>query len=182
MEADIQSDHNPFRAPQVTTEPSYGDSEAQALRRKFLSHEASVKTIGLVCAIGGFCFSLAWGALLVIPSPLTLDTGSVLLISLAVAVGVLVIIAGFGMRTLRPWGRIAGSVVVLPGLLGFPYATILVIYILYLLLSRKGKMVFSDEYREIMAQTPHIRARSSVFAWIILLAIILLFGLFTFGL
>ncbi len=48
-------------------------------------------------------------------------------------------------------------------------------YILYLLLSKKGSMVFSSEYRRIIERTPHIQYRTS---WIVKGCMIVMVGVF----
>jgi hypothetical protein len=58
------------------------------------------------------------------------------------------------------------------GLLGFPCGTIISGYLLYLLLSAKGEMVFSSAYKEVMQATPHIRYRTSIIVWIFLFLLI----------
>ncbi|PAW69614.1 MAG: hypothetical protein B9S38_09450 [Verrucomicrobiia bacterium Tous-C4TDCM] len=64
-------------------------------------------------------------------------------------------------------------------LIGFPIGTLIGAYILYLLLGAKGKMVFSPEYQAVIAQTPHIRYRTSKVVWILLglVLLIIVFGL-----
>ena len=49
-------------------------------------------------------------------------------------------------------------------------------YILYLLLSSKGAMVFSTEYKEIIARTPHVKYRTSCIVWgaLIVLGVVIL--------
>jgi hypothetical protein len=60
------------------------------------------------------------------------------------------------------------------GLLGFPIGTLINGYILYLLLSKKGRKVFSDEYRQIVSLTPHIKYRTSIVVCILLGLIVLM--------
>ena len=71
---------------------------------------------------------------------------------------------------LNPKIRIAGVVLACIGLIGFPIGTLVNAYILYLLLSKKGKYIFSDEYKEIILETPHVKYKMSkivlFFAWL----------------
>ena len=80
--------------------------------------------------------------------------------------------AGRSMQTLNPSGKILAVVVSAIGLLGFPCGTIISGYLLYLLLSAKGEMVFSSAYKEVMQATPHIRYRTSIIVWIFLFILI----------
>ena len=68
------------------------------------------------------------------------------------------------------------------GLLGFPIGTLISAYFLYLLVSEKGKVVFSDEYKEVIRKTPHIRYKTSIVVWIFLGLLLLLIGLGLVGL
>ena len=68
----------------------------------------------------------------------------------------LIVIVSMAVQPSNPdAGPTIGGSVVLSLILG---------YILYLLLSKKGSMVFSPEYRLIIERTPHIKYRTS---WIL---------------
>src|SRR5262249_25305566 len=92
---------------------------------------------------------------------------------------------GVGLRGLRPWARwvegaVSGLVLALPSVtivvsvffgvvaVGVTYlvSALIVGYVLYLMLSAKGAVVFSPEYRDVIARTPHVKYRSS-FLWIL---------------
>jgi hypothetical protein len=100
---------------------------------------------------------------------------------------------GYGLRTLKVWAR--WTIVVLMGLtllycllVGLfllmvePVTGLISLalgggisgYIFYLMVSSKGAMVFSHRYQAIIAQTPHIRYRTSLLVKI-LLALVLAF-------
>lgn len=78
-----------------------------------------------------------------------------------------------GLRRLRPWTRTVATVLAAIGSLLFPVGTIINAYVLYLLLSTKGSMVFSERYQEIIVVTPHIRYKTSPVIYVLL-------GLMTF--
>ena len=84
--------------------------------------------------------------------------------------------AGIGLRRLSPWARIPSGILSGFGLLGFPIGTLINGYILYLLFSKKGTTVFSEEYKRAIAQTPHIKYRTSLVVWILLGLLLLLIG------
>ena len=84
------------------------------------------------------------------------------------------VVAGWGLRTLRPWARKPGIVVAAIGLLGFPIGTLINAYVLWLLASRNGRMVLSAEYAAIMEATPHIRYRMPFVIWLLLGLVVLL--------
>ncbi len=165
-------------------------ARAEAIRRRYLNHEASVKSIGHLHYLG------------VVIGILGLLGSSVQIYSLlaaggvesAQAVGMIVyflvvisinLVMGVGLTGLKTWARwieVALTILSLlycllvaagfsfffgrsgPGVGLFLFMSIIPIYILYLLLSKKGSMVFSSEYREIIDATPHIKYRSS---WIV---------------
>ena len=74
--------------------------------------------------------------------------------------GCLVAACGLGLRQLRPWARVVATLCSLVGLLGFPWATLLSAYFLFLLLSRKGSTVFSADYQTVIAHTPEMEGRT----------------------
>ena len=84
---------------------------------------------------------------------------------------------GTGLRRLRRWARIPTGILSGLGLLGFPLGTVINAYILYLIFSQKGKMVFSDEYQAVIEQTPHIKYRTSIVVWILLGLVLALMAL-----
>jgi hypothetical protein len=82
------------------------------------------------------------------------------------------------MQTLNANGKIPAIIVSAIGLLAFPCGTLISAFALYLLLSPKGEMIYSPQYKEIVQATPHIRYKTSIIVWILLF---LLLGLIAFG-
>jgi hypothetical protein len=152
-------------------------SAAEDIRNEHIKHEASVKSVGVLYFIGAFFMVLLGGMILIAPSgPAGVET---------VMAGVIIVCAaalqfalGMALRRLKRWARIVAGVFSGIGLLGFPLGTIINGFILYLLFSKKGKTVFSPEYQEVIAQTPHIKYRTSIIVWIALgiLLLLVLFG------
>ena len=97
---------------------------------------------------------------------------------------------GYGLRNLQPWARwttvaliglsfllnlvqIVAALAISPAmaagaLLGTLIGSIIPGYVLYLMLSAKGAMVFSSEYREVIRQTPSIKYKTSIIVKIFL--------------
>jgi hypothetical protein len=75
---------------------------------------------------------------------------------------------------LRIWARVPAIILAVIGLLGFPIGTLLNAYVLWLLASRKGRMVLSAEYASIVEATPHMKYRTPIVLWILLGVIVLL--------
>lgn len=147
--------------------------EQEDIRREHIKHEASVRSIGFLYLFGG---GLAVVAALFGLVALSGAETSGLLIGLMVvylALGILLIATGRGVRRLQPWARTIAIVLSCIGLLGFPLGTLIHGYFLYLLLSAKGKRIFEPDYQAIVAATPHVKYKTSIVVWI-LLAILLL--------
>ncbi len=101
---------------------------------------------------------------------------------LAASVGLLALSVGqgflaYGLRKLRSWARVPAIILSCIGLIGFPIGTLISAYILYLLVSKKGSMVFSSQYQDIIRQTPHIKYRTSKVVWFFLILLLGLIGL-----
>lgn len=178
-------DSNPY-AVTTSTPMDAGQAvsgDAEQVRRAHLSHEASIKSVGVLYMLGSI-FSLFYGAVTVFAGTQSLMSpdnalggeamGPVEIIVGAVVagVGLLQFYAALSMRSLNPNGKPVAIAVACLGLLGIPIGTLISAYILYLLLSEKGKVVFSPEYKAIIAATPHIRYRTSIIVWIFLILLI----------
>lgn len=159
---------NPYAAPAAPVEDK--DSEAEAIRRAHINHEASIKAVGVLYYLGGTLITL--GVITGIAGAPNAPDGAMLL--LVGAIGVAQFFAGWGVRAFRPWGRVVGIVLSAIGLLAFPIGTIINGYILYLFLAKKGRTIFSPKYQEVVAATPHVRYKVSIVVWIFL-ALILAF-------
>lgn len=139
----------------------------RTLRKAHLSHESSVKSIGVLYCIGAVVL-LAAGIMTFSsdsPRPFAVKiTWSAILVVLAV----LQFWTGIGVRRLQRWARTPAGILSGIGLLGFPIGTLINIYALYLVFSKKGAMVFSDQYRSVIAVTPDIKYKTSLIVWVFL--------------
>lgn len=160
-------------------------NSAESIRRQFLKHEASIKSIGTLYLLGAILvipigiFGLGT-ALLGISAGVDGESASIALLNLVVfviyiALGSLQAALAIGLKRLRPWARWTSVVFSAIGLLGVPIGTLISIYILYLLLSKKGEYVFSPQYQQVIAATPHIQYRTS---WVLLVLLLVLVALF----
>lgn len=166
---------NPYQAPQDLSNSGIPViSSAEEIRRAHIKHEASVKSIGLLYYLGGFFLIIAMIASLRNAfSGATQGILAILIPIALVAIGIFQIITAFHLRKLRPWSRIAAIVLSAIGLIGFPIGTIINAYFLYLLLAKKGAFIFSPEYNEVIAATPHVKYKTSVVAWIVLAIVVI---------
>ena len=166
---------NPYAAPTAPVDDVAANPEAEAIRRAHISHEASIKAVGFLYYLGGTLVALAGLASLFGARG---GAENAVIMLLLVVLGVGNVFAGWGVRSLRPWGRILGCVLSAIGLIGFPIGTVINGYILYLFLSKKGRTIFSPDYQDVIAATPHVKYRTSILVWIFLA---LLIGLVLFG-
>ncbi len=144
-----------------------GNPDAPDIRRAHLNHEASIKALGALYYLGAIGL-LAVGIIEMV-APSDDSVGVRLMIAVfALGLGGLYFWIGRGLRGLKSRARIPAVILAVIGLLGFPVGTLINGYILYLLLSAKGTMVFSDEYKQIIADTPDIKYRTSIIVWIFL--------------
>ena len=147
---------------------------AEQMRKDHLKHEASIKSVGMLYFIGAVAVLLAGIASLV-----SIANGKEPLEATAIAVvlfllGAAQLWAGWGLRRLKKSARVPTGILSGIGLLGFPLGTIINGYILYLVFSQKGTTVFSDEYHTVIAQTPHIKYRTSIVVWILVGLVLLI--------
>jgi len=167
-------EHNPYQAPVANIDgiTDMDLASAEATRKEFINHEASVRSIGVLYYIG------AVSALVVTVSlALTLegssDGASALALAFFIPIGLLYFWLGSGLRALNQKVRPVAGVFAAIGLIGFPLGTLINGYILYLLFSAKGKMVFSEEYQGIIDATPHVKYKTSIIVWLILALLVL---------
>jgi hypothetical protein len=167
---------NPYAPPKARVEDVVqASSDAEAIRREFLKHETSVRSIGTLYYLAGglLCVSAIFLAYVYFrvqsQVPVTIIT------PIYVLLGVLSILLGRGIKSLRPWARTTAVVLACVGLLAVPVGTAINGYILYLLLSKKGQRIFEADYADIVAATPHIQYRGSLLTWILLAVALVLF-------
>jgi uncharacterized membrane-anchored protein len=166
------SDANPFAAPRAkldaAEQPASSESEDEQIRRAHLTHETNVRSFGSLWVLGAV---LQWpGAIAMIALGIanqhernSVVTGIILLIVSGVFGW-----SGWLLRRLDRRARVPATAISVIGLLGFPIGSAFSGLMLYLLHSKKGKMVFSEEYRAIVARTPHIKHKTSILVWIFL--------------
>jgi hypothetical protein len=159
---------NPYAAPAARVDDVPANPEAEAIRRAHISHEASIKAVGILYYLGGAGLVLGGGAALVGAR----GAENVLLMAVFLVLGVGYLFTGWGVRALRAWGRIVGCILSAIGLLGFPVGTLINAYILYLFLSKKGRTIFAPEYQDVIAATPHVKYKTSIIVWIFLALVI----------
>lgn len=192
---------NPYAPPRAEPEaPLFvlGDDlpEAEAIRGLHLSHEASIRSLGSLHYLGaGFgvigCLALgavAFGGGMRMPPLL-----GAAVIAVYAIVAVVNAALGYGLRSLQSWARwtettfsalgiafsalctVAGLAMgILPGVVFYVFCVFFQSYILYLLVSRKGSVVFSEQYKEIIRRTPYLKYQTTL---IVKVAVVILVSL-----
>ena len=163
---------NPYAAPTARVEDVPANAEAEAIRKAHISTEASVKAVGMLYYLGTIGLGIGGiGSLIGGRDGTSIGIGVAML-----AVGAGLAFVAHGIRALKNWARITGIVLAALGLLNFPIGTLINAYILYLFIAKKGRMVFSPEYQDIIAATPEVKYRTSILVWIFLGILVLLFA------
>ncbi len=158
-------DVNPYAAPEVTDADrvlSGLEHDYELIRRKHLKHEVSVQSIGVLYYLSGVIVGFAAAISAV---GLSSEGESSVFLAVSFLYGLVAVICfalGSGLRKLRRGVRLPVGIFAAIGLLGFPIGTLINGYILYLVFSKKGQYVFSDEYRDVIDSTPHIKYRTSL--------------------
>ena len=176
---------------------------AETIRRTHLNHEASVRSIGLLYLLGGIfgVFSLISSVFAMLSQLGDRDvatTGPIVVLVILFAMTATQIVLGLGIRQLRGWARIAAIIFTVLGLLYFVIVSLFVLlpgragpveviiltmmtavpaYVLWLLIGKKGRMIFSPEYQVIREMTPEIKYRTSIIVKVcvgLLIALILI--------
>jgi hypothetical protein len=160
---------NPYAPPTARVDDNVAaNSEAEAIRRAHINHEASIKSVGILYYLGSVITLVAGVA------SLFGARADPMMAAIFMVVGVGGMFAGWGVRSLRRWGQVVGCILSVLGLAGFPIGTIINAYILYLFLSKKGRTIFSPEYQDVIAATPHVKYKTSILVWIFLALVIAL--------
>jgi hypothetical protein len=171
---------NPYASPTaeltapLTSDPP--DNDAEAIRRKYLSHEASVQSVGWLYWIGSvvmfiLTFTVVFGFTRLGSRDLSFRW---IMGAIYFGFATLTLWLGYGFRKLDRRVRIPAGVLSALGLINFPFGTLINGYILYLIFSAKGSMVFSPPYKEVIRRTPHIKYRTSIVVWILLALVLAL--------
>ena len=162
-------EQNPYQTPAANVDAidTGNIANAEAIRKEHLNHEASIRSIGMLYYLGAVGLLIATAVIAINTGPAAPQLSTVWLAFMA-GMGVLYYWVAAGLRALQPKVRGVAAAIAALGLLSFPVGTLINGYILYLLLSAKGKMVFSAEYGDVIAATPHLKYKTSIIIWLLL--------------
>jgi len=164
-------EHNPYQTPTADIEGVTDDKRANAelIRKENINHEAAIRSVGILYYVATVVLLLAAVAQVIVFVADNETVGSewILLVGFFGVLAAIYYWLGSGLRALRRNVRIVAGVFAALGLLSFPVGTLINGYILYLLFSAKGKLVFSEEYQAVVDATPHIKYKTSAIIWIL---------------
>jgi len=166
--------HNPFEAPRSNEDGGeFPDTHPESIRRRYLSHEAAAQSIGTLHFLG----AILCGLIAVFLPFEFRNTEAYGWTVLLVFIASLFVIMGIACQRLKPWSRIPSALLgvavgIMAACIGLPIAA----YFLYIMFGANGQMVYSEEYREVIRQTPHIKYKTPVAAWIMLFTLLSLLG------
>lgn len=173
----MSAPYNPYQAPTAVVDDviDSANPQAESIRREHINHEASIKAVGTL-----YYLSMLGLAVVGLTSALSTAAvggagrGGIIVGAVMVVMAVALFMVGRGLRTLRPWVRIPTVLLSILGLFGFPIGTLINGYIIWLILSKKGRLVLSPEYAAIVEATPQVKYRTSIVVWTLLGVIVLL--------
>ena len=174
--------YQPPAAPVADRAAVGGDVEAD--RNKHIKTETTIRSLGMFYLIGAWvCVAMVVLMLLMlVPAAVTSPAGDRPLL-LGMVFGFVLVYGlitwlnfwvGRGLRAFRRGPRMFVLVTSWIGLIGFPIGTVISILLLLLLLGEKGKRVFEADYPSVIAATPHIRYRTPLWIWIVLVGFLAL--------
>ena len=147
-----------------------------AVRSAHIAHEATLRSVGLLYYLGAIFLvmlaitTLYRGTPADVPTTLSDPAAAALALAIAAALA----LAGYGLHKIKPWARVPVMSISTLGLFYFPVGTMICGYILYMVLNKKGQVIFSQEYQEIIKATPQIGYRTPLIAWVLLGLILLI--------
>jgi hypothetical protein len=193
-ETAAMNDVNPFESPQTSNEDYVPDApfdptNAESIRRKHLSREANIQSLGAIFLIGSVTFGVGGVALIFAAfenledeDPL-IDTSFYILFAVfSAGISLLHGWIGVGLCRLDRTIRLLAILLCVLWLAGF-YAVLPVaisVVGVIMLLGQRADYVFSPEYQRIRAATPHIRYGSPIWGILLLVGIsVAVFALIT---
>jgi len=173
----------------VAPAASAENAEAVITRKKYLKHEAAVRSVGSLYYFCAACYALFAVALLA--SERANVTACAVGLSFLVPLGAAFFWAGRGLRQVnrkvKPLATVLAVLVLVGGCCtliarsagtsggGMLVAIVLYAYVLYVILSAKSKVVFSEGYKAVIEATPSIRYRTPVLVWVCVSLLVCLF-------
>ena len=172
---------NPYAAPEEQAlSGSLLPSDPVAVRKQFIHCESNIKSIAGLMILGGLLVSFCFG-LTALLNPFS-DTGNwkslrtLFLITIMLA-GFWQIYTGIQLRRLKLTVRIPAAIGCGLWILFVPVGTILGGVSLWYIVRPAASFVFSEEYAEVIRNTPEVGASTSIAGWSLLMVVLAVIGL-----
>mgnify|MGYP007046926269 CR=1 FL=1 len=153
---------SPTVPPDNAEASDLSQEEASALREAHRHHERSLNQFGALQLAGGV-LSGAWGLFEFAAASQVPDDAVIATVRgiLFVTLGGLSVWSGSLLRALKPKARGPATAMAVVGLLAFPIGTLVNGYLLYLIHSKKGRVVLSTSYQNVVRRTTTRPEKSS---------------------
>lgn len=156
--------------------PPLDTPTAREIRVQHLAHEVSVQSIGALYILGAV-ISLVSAVMAATEGQDQI--GRVVVPLLLLAFGGAQSWIGLKLWRLDPTAKVPATILACVGLLAFPLGTLINAYVLYLIHSAKGRVVFGADYQSVRASTPDIKYRMHWILWVGL-ALLIVFMIIAF--
>ena len=166
-------DNNPYQVSASFGQVDDSDS-VKAIRQDHLHHEVSLQSIGAVLFLCASLLGVSALARAVVQAKMgSLESIRELgILALHLSAVVVLVLLGRFISSLVPQAWIPALVVSTLLLLAFPLGTVFGAYFIYLLLSSKGRYIFSEAYFTVRAATPDMAYHTSWQAWAFLVVLL----------
>lgn len=171
---------NPYAAPEEQAlSGSLLPSDPEAVRRLFIHCESNIKSIGGLMILGGLLVSigLIGAASLALAASDNLEPLSALFLVAVVLASFWQIYTGIQLRRMKPSARTPAAIACGLWILFLPVGTILGGVSLWYILRPAASFVFSEEYAEVIRNTPEVGASTSIAGWSLLMVVLSVIGL-----
>jgi len=162
---------NPYAAPK--SEVLQSTPQAELERMQHIHTEATIKSVGILYYLGAFALILL-GVTGLTGRDLEEGVPPQLMGAIFITLGAGQGVIGYGLRRLQRWARIPTVIFSCIGLLGFPIGTLINAYILVKVLGKQGQFVLTPEYQQIIAATPHVKRKTSIVVWVLLIVLLII--------
>ncbi len=172
-EARQPQDINPYAPTLHAAESEIDVHDEESIRRKYINHETNIKSIGSLFVLFSIVIFIVALVTESVASPRAASF-SPLYIAFWTTLATAQLIAAFGLYRFQSWARMLAIPISIVWLAGIGLGTLLGLFFLYLLLSRKGAYVFSDEYKSIRKATPQVKYKMSAISMMIVVGLLLI--------
>lgn len=166
---------NPYAPPEANLAH---ETEEERIRKAHLATEANIRSAGglylfvsVLVGIAGLMRMLTW-------EPNTLMDWGITILQFFM--GATFALTGYWLRQFKSSARVPATLLSVLTLALIPLGTVVGIYTLYNIHNKRGRMILSPQYQDILDATPHI-IRASSFSCLRIIIIVAIFFAFVIG-